>query len=134
MTRVFVYGTLLQGFGNNRLLRGQEFLGTAETEGEFTLLSLTGFPGLMEGGETAIKGEVYEVDDECLVWLDFLEGVNPKNPEGGLYRRLDVVLADGQEVVTYCINREEGDGDFDSIESGDWREYVNEGKTRSYCG
>lgn len=133
MTRVFVYGTLLQGFGNNRILQNQEFLGAAETEEEFTLLNLTGFPGLMGGGGTAIRGEVYEVDDACLEQLDHLEGANVQHPESGLYRRLDIVLADGQEVMTYCINWEDDDG-LNAIESGDWREHVSKGKARSYCG
>lgn len=133
MTRVFVYGTLLQGFGNNHILDNQEFIGEAETREEFTLLNLSGFPGLIKSGETVIRGEVYNVDDTCLTRLDLLEGVHPYQPDSGLYCRLNIILADGQEVMTYCINREVGER-FDVIESGDWRQHVSQGRARSYCG
>ena len=105
---------------------------TAETEAEFTFLNLGGFPGLLEGGDTAIEGEVYEVTDACLVRLDRLEGTNPSNPAHGLYRRLNITLANGQEVMTYCFNQNRGG--CGTIDSGSWRKHVAEGKGRSYCG
>ena len=62
--RVFVYGTLLSGFGNHaRLLAGRsKMIGEAQTYAEYTMVSLGGFPGVIEGGDTSIQGEVYEVD------------------------------------------------------------------------
>ena len=140
MTKVFVYGTLLSGFGNNRLLEGQPFLGPAKTKPEFTLVNVGSFPGLVEGGKTAILGEVYEVDNKCLAQLDRLEGCCLEDPSRGLYGRLQIVLENGQEVTAYRYNigrplwsNREVIRDYEKIESGDWREF-DCSHLKSYCG
>ena len=74
MTRIFCYGTLMRGHGNHRLIEHSTFLGTGTTEPIFTMLHLGGFPGIVRGGETAIHGELYEVDAPTLSRLDRLEG------------------------------------------------------------
>ena len=71
--RVFVYGTLLRGEGNHRLLTGAVYLGAHRTEPCFTLYALGGYPGLVAAGTTAVCGEVYCVDDAGLRLLDQLE-------------------------------------------------------------
>jgi hypothetical protein len=60
---IFVYGTLKRGHYNNRLLSHATFMGEALTAPNCTLIKLGGFPGLLFGGDTAVKGEVYEVSD-----------------------------------------------------------------------
>jgi gamma-glutamylcyclotransferase (GGCT)/AIG2-like uncharacterized protein YtfP len=76
--RVFVYGTLKQGHGNHRLLAQSKFLGRCVLTGPFRLISLGGFPGLVEVGESDedqdISGEVYQVSEDVLQSLDMLEG------------------------------------------------------------
>jgi len=72
--RVFVYGTLLSGEPNHRLLADAELVGAARTEPDFDLVSLGAFPAMIAGGATAIAGEVYEVDRPTLDALDRLEG------------------------------------------------------------
>lgn len=87
---VFVYGTLMSGYGNNRLLRNHEatFVGEDKTEDVFVLGDV-GFPyavtkeGLEASGYTfnedllkPVIGEVWEIpNDDCLSSLDRLEGV-----------------------------------------------------------
>jgi gamma-glutamylcyclotransferase (GGCT)/AIG2-like uncharacterized protein YtfP len=72
--RVFVYGSLRRGQGNNRLLYASEFVGNATVCG--TLYSLGGFPGLrIDDSEGDVVGEVWQVDDATLAELDRLEGV-----------------------------------------------------------
>jgi gamma-glutamylcyclotransferase (GGCT)/AIG2-like uncharacterized protein YtfP len=72
--RVFVYGSLRRGQGNNRLLYTSEFVGNATVCG--TLYSLGGFPGLrIDDSEGDVVGEVWQVDDATLADLDRLEGV-----------------------------------------------------------
>lgn len=63
---LFCYGTLLSGFGNNRLLQkpGVEFLGEHTTEPGYTMVSCGGFPAVIPEGHTSIKGELYRVTDE----------------------------------------------------------------------
>tara|TARA_R110000782_G_scaffold8751_1_gene28277 strand:+ start:136 stop:612 length:477 start_codon:yes stop_codon:yes gene_type:complete len=81
--RAFVYGTLKEGHGNNRLLLTSELLGATQTEGKFVLGDV-GFPyaflpeAVPEQHKKLlfpVKGEMYKVDDVMtFVNLDTLEG------------------------------------------------------------
>ena len=112
--RVFVYGTLLSGEPNHRLLADAELVGAARTEPDFDLVSLGAFPAMIAGGATAIAGEVYEVDRPTLDALDRLEG-HPR-----FYRRRAVRLDDGGEVLAYLLTPDQVRG-RPRISSGDWR-------------
>ncbi|MBC7171469.1 MAG: gamma-glutamylcyclotransferase, partial [Polyangiaceae bacterium] len=68
--RVFVYGTLLAGEPNHRMLAGARLVAEARTEPAFELRDLGPFPGLVRGGAHVVVGEVYEVDGSTLVALD----------------------------------------------------------------
>lgn len=84
--KVFVYGTLKQGYGNHRVMEmsGGRFLYRAMTEIEFDLISLGGFPGMIPG-EHRVLGEVYEVDR--IGPLDSLEG------HPSFYRRTPITVS-----------------------------------------
>lgn len=72
----FVYGSLKRGFALHHLLQSQLFLGDAVTQPRYRLFDLGEYPGLVEWPEgLAIRGEVYQVDPECLCRLDAAEGV-----------------------------------------------------------
>ena len=117
MHRVFVYGSLRRGFHNFRLLEDSKFLGKATTAPEFSMLHLGGFPGIIRGGETAIHGEVFEVDDATLLRLDRLEG------HPGFYRREEttVVGEDGNELpVSLYVLPEKWRDHKSIIPSGVW--------------
>ena len=78
--RVFVYGSLKKGHGNHRLLEGAKSLGRCFIEGRYRMLSLGGFPGLVQSDKLEsmkIVGEVYQIGEDQLRSLDFLEG-HPK--------------------------------------------------------
>lgn len=79
MIPIFVYGTLKSGHSRNSLLQGQRYLGTALTTPDYRMYRYSSFPALIEattpGSGVCILGEVYEVDDSCLVQLDDVEGV-----------------------------------------------------------
>lgn len=113
-TRVFVYGTLLAGEGNHRLLATATLVGEARTEPVFELRDLGPFPGLVSGGAHAVAGEVYEVDEATLAALDRLEG-HPR-----FYRRTRIALDDGAAVETYLLAPEQVEG-RPVIASGNWR-------------
>lgn len=120
-TRVFVYGSLLTGLGNHGCLKGQALEGEAKTADKYTMVSLGGFPGLYEDGQTAIVGETYLVNAEGMRRLNMLEGVNESSPERGLYRREDIQLDDGSLAIGYIYN-----GNCrEIVESGDWKQYRN---------
>ena len=74
-TRVFVYGTLLAGEPNHRLLARARLVTEARTKPAFELRDLGSSPRLVRGGAHAVAGEVYEVDEATLAALDRLEGI-----------------------------------------------------------
>ncbi len=115
-TTVFVYGTLLRGEGNHRVLCGGEFVREATTRAEFSMFSLGAFPGVSRGGRTAIVGEVFVVDELVLARLDALEG------HPSFYRREEIALDDGEVVSAYLLPFESY-ADRAPIESGSWRKH-----------
>ena len=118
---IFIYGSLLSGgsgkaegaFGNHRVIEDAKFLGEHVTAPEFTMISLSSFPGVVENGETAIIGEVYEVTDAIFASLDRLEGYP------SFYGRKQITTAYGNAWIyllpkSYLTN-------YSKIESGNWR-------------
>lgn len=120
--RVFVYGTLLRGEGNHRLLMGAQFVAQARTQSEFTFHDLGGCPGMIRGTDCehqTVLGELYDVDEEILAALDRLEG-HPR-----FYRRTEILI-DRAPVQTYLLPRDRF-GHLPRIPSGSWLEH---GKAR----
>jgi gamma-glutamylaminecyclotransferase len=111
---VFVYGTLREEEVNHDLLVRARFVAEARTEPCFDLFDLGAFPAMSTGGETAVLGEVYAVDDATLARLDRLEG------HPSFYQRTRIRLDDGREVQTYLMDRARMRGRV-LIASGDWR-------------
>ena len=123
----FVYGTLKRGYGNSERLFGTsktaKFIKEVETAPKYTLLDLGAFPGVVEGGETAVKGELWEVSDaETKKRLDRLEGYRGKNDPNNLYNK-DTIEIDDKPAIIYLFNR------FTNfplqtdliVESGEWK-------------
>ncbi len=95
--KVFVYGTLKQGFGNHGALANHDAVKLAEgitAETAFSMECMGSFPGVYLGGKEAIWGEVYAVSLVCLNQLDRLEG----HPH--FYQRQEVYIksADGDAL------------------------------------
>lgn len=111
--RLFVYGTLLRGECNHRVLAGAHCVGQDRTAPLFELLDLGPYPALVTGGGTAVHGELYLVERELLHSLDAFEGV----PE--LYFREPIELASGA-AETYLMRRAQTIG-ARPIACGDWR-------------
>ena len=96
---VFVYGTLKNGYGNNRLLSRETFIGEAVTvPHDFTMID-GGFPYVLLGGVFHIKGELWLLSsdnaEETLARLDGLEGVRYDH-----YKRHEVDVKCNDEVYT----------------------------------
>jgi gamma-glutamylaminecyclotransferase len=111
---VFVYGTLRQDEVNHDLLAQARFVAEGRTEPCFELFDLGAFPAMSAGGETAVLGEVYAVDEATLARLDRLEG------HPSFYQRTQIRLEGGQKVKTYLMDRARMRGRA-PIASGDWR-------------
>lgn len=115
---VFVYGTLKQGYGNNRLLETSQKIADGVTEEEF-LLTDVGFPYMipqeaLTGAESVtvapVRGELWEVTSELVMAsLDRLEGIAYDH-----YRHRDVVVktADGDFTAQAYVCHNEGAQDY----------------------
>jgi gamma-glutamylaminecyclotransferase len=110
---LFVYGTLRRGEEYHHYLARSTGRGLARTEAHFTLLSLGTYPALVDGGSTAVVGELYLVDLRDLAAIDELE----ECPE--LYIRVIIPLSDGRRVHTYLLAKDV-DPNWQAIPSGDW--------------
>jgi gamma-glutamylcyclotransferase (GGCT)/AIG2-like uncharacterized protein YtfP len=115
--RVFVYGTLKSGIHNHRLLAHAKFIGYAITDQAYHMVA-GGFPIVLEGGDYAVKGEVYEVDDATLRYLDYLEGYRDEDNPANMYDRRSIVVQvwtgaalENQRASIYIGNNKRGVGD-----------------------
>jgi len=86
---IFVYGSLKRGFALHRFLSQQDFVATASTQPHYRLFDCGTHPAMVKVavGGRSVKGELFRVDQKCLVRLDDVEGV-----EEGLYVRDFVCL------------------------------------------
>jgi gamma-glutamylaminecyclotransferase len=92
---VFVYGTLKQGFSNNRYLSGSKCLGAGRTREKYGMYS-SGIPFVvMTEPISEIYGELYQVDDFTLETLDDLEG----HPDWYRREQVEICLDDGNHSI-----------------------------------
>jgi|TARA_B100000212_G_scaffold99632_2_gene73281 gamma-glutamylcyclotransferase (GGCT)/AIG2-like uncharacterized protein YtfP len=107
MFKVFVYGTLKSGGdirGLNQFGDGANIVGKAKTTyPDYEMIDLGAFPGVLEGGEHHIEGEVWEVDAETLMQLDAIEGYSGK-PSENFYNRI-VVVTDKGKAFMYVLDK-----------------------------
>ncbi len=92
---LFVYGTLMQGFGLHHLLSGRaRYVGRGRVRAR--LLDLGAYPAAVPDADGAVSGEVYEVVEPAL-WatLDSAEGPQYHRDEVG------VRMEDGRERVAF---------------------------------
>ena len=112
-TKLFVYGSLLQGEAAHFRLRGARLIARARTEAAFTLIDMGAYPALVEAGDTAVAGEIYAVDAALLVELDEYEEAP------GVYQRR-ALRVEGHAVVAYVLPERFAAG-RPVVASGDWR-------------
>jgi gamma-glutamylcyclotransferase (GGCT)/AIG2-like uncharacterized protein YtfP len=123
MTKLFIYGTLRRGGSNHFRMDGAEFVGGGGIAGK--IFRIDWYPGLVCGGESAVKGELYRVSEEHLRALDVFEGIVPGEGESREYRRVkvEVTLDSGEKESAWVW---EWIGDLSSavaLDTGDWLGY-----------
>ena len=119
--RLFVYGTLMRGEAfYHRHMETARFLDKTRTDAAFDLLDLGEYPGLVAGGETAVEGELFEIDEATLHAVDQLEG----HPY--LYQRTTILLEDGSEAIAYLLP-DKARKSYPVIPEGDWRKFRRRG-------
>ena len=94
---VMVYGTLMTGYGNNRLLEGQTLIGECVTEEKYALYT-SGIPFVYPDEEVSnIIGELWKVEgEEAIRRMDSLEG-HPK----WYQRRETEVICNGETIIAW---------------------------------
>ena len=124
MIKVFVYGSLLSGLGNHRVLGDSVMIEETTMQIAANMVSLVAFPALVHGSEiNDIKGEVYAVDEQTFSALDRLEG----HPH--FYQRMLV-----DDIWVYFLNSEHDHERYLPVADGDWRTFheVATEKRRKY--
>lgn len=113
---LFVYGTLKEGHGNNRLLEGSKKIGVGITKKKFGMYSRH-IPYVVDDEETTnIKGELYEISNSTLSRCDLLEG-HPRFYE----RKLIDVIVDNTFYKAWCyINNNIHKNDMKNVLSGEY--------------
>jgi gamma-glutamylcyclotransferase (GGCT)/AIG2-like uncharacterized protein YtfP len=111
---IFVYGTLRRGESNHAELGPARYLEDAWTSASYELVDLGHYPALLEGGDDAVRGELYEVPESWVARLDVFEDVP------SLYERKQIEIS-GASALGYVMRREIA-GDAPRIASGDWSE------------
>lgn len=106
LNKVFVYGTLKSGYGNNRLLHQESLVTPGITTRHFYLVDV-GFPFAISEkvagnrGVLPVRGEVWTLSNELtLARLDSLEGVSPNG--GGMYDREQEIIIDDRGEEHFC--------------------------------
>jgi gamma-glutamylcyclotransferase (GGCT)/AIG2-like uncharacterized protein YtfP len=101
---LFVYGTLKRGQPRHPFLAAQTFVATAATRPLYRMFNVGDYPALVRHhAGRSIKGELWQVDDECLRTLDRVEGCDL-----GLYARERVELlppCEALSAVTYLYQQ-----------------------------
>ena len=125
---VSCYGSLRRGMSNHQYyLSSSEYKGTFSTEPEYTLHSLSYYPGLKLDGNTSIVMEVYEVDEETLKNLNRLEGYHP-GETSTFYDRIEINTPWGKAFTYIYVNELSKES---IVESGDWVGFKNKEKSWS---
>ena len=97
MPLLLAYGTLKRDKPNHYKLRLSEFVGEATTSQSYLLLqdSNIHYPFLLDIPVAPITGELYEVSDIKLPYIDAFEG----HPH--FFERRPIKLTDGREAFAY---------------------------------
>lgn len=129
---VFVYGTLRRGELRdiNHLQPRPEWVGQGRVSG--VLYDLGAYPGIVLGGSSRVRGEVYRIGPELEQELDRIEEVWPQQTGEYAKREAQVLLdpppqptpASGSEphlmrCLVYEIASDRAQGKF-VVASGDW--------------
>ena len=128
---VAVYGSLRKGLHNHKVLGGSELVGTFVSEPKYTMISLGGFPGLYQKGNTSVTFEVYKVNNAILSSVNGLEGYDPNGVNNTFYDRKIISTPFG-DAFTYTYVRELDRESDNIVQSGNWKTYLEESQKLNF--
>ena len=119
MHTVAVYGSLLSGMGNHRLLESSQKIGSTLVTG-FDMYSFGAFPVIVPGErDKAVSVEVYQVDKQTFERLDRLEGY----PSFYDRQQVEVNFHDGVRVAWIYFMAKKPQRNLLPVPSGSWKEH-----------
>lgn len=121
--QVFVYGSLLTGERNHKLLtNAKKIAGQAWATGQLFETS-SYYPAMVPSDHGLVYGELYEIDDQQLVQLDELEGFSPNDTESLFQRENCLVTTDTNryQAFTYYLNPNHQHLLKELVPFGDWK-------------
>jgi len=134
---IFVYGTLMEGFGNHNLyLKGKiQSINYGETQGELYHLP-PGYPAMLDGNG-AVKGEIIRVmdDNKLMEKLDSLEGYRGEGNHN-LYDRRMRNIKDTDGNIIPCLVYIYQDAEYVKengilIPDGNWRNFIKNRRSKN---
>lgn len=133
---IFVYGTLMSGFGNHKRYLARHVLSIEKAAVKGELFHLRdGYPALAPG-EGKVAGELILVKEPAslLPELDDLEDYFGPGKDN-MYERVEVeAVTESGKKVTACTYRYARLTELDRmgirVKGGDWREFLNQSKTQ----
>ncbi len=112
--RLFAYGTLRIGEPDHELLAGSELAGVVSTRAGYSLIELGPLAGMIESGNSCVVGELWLVEYPTLAACD------KKRDHPRLYKRMQIVLADGSSAEAYLLDPDQVRGRR-RLRGGDWK-------------
>ena len=108
MYKVFVFGTLKEGFPNYKINKGSRLKGNFLTKTRYPLYLIGErfAPWLMleQGSGHNVRGQVFTVDDAILAEMDKLERITELNG----YRRIEITVISedsGEELLVFAYGK-----------------------------
>lgn len=115
--KLFVYGTLKQGYYNHRCLKGAKYLCDATLE-RSRIYNVGAYPALVRTHDDSdfVIGELYEIPDDLWPALDRLEGVPHLYTRQDARVQLDERLYEDCQVYVWAGSTD----NLQLINSGNW--------------
>jgi gamma-glutamylcyclotransferase (GGCT)/AIG2-like uncharacterized protein YtfP len=112
--KLFVYATFLEGEADHEIIADGTLVGPAKTAKGYRLVEVNALGGMIEGGDEAVVGELYEVE------YDTLAACDKKRDHPHLFHRVEIDLEDGTRAHTFLMHSNQVRGKR-RVKDGDWR-------------
>ncbi|MBF0121632.1 MAG: gamma-glutamylcyclotransferase [Desulfobacterales bacterium] len=124
--KIFVYGTLLKGMSRAKMLLDSNYLGYAMTTA--SLYNTGDYPGMKEGENITI-GEIYDITEKKMHYLDTVEGYEETDPDNSLFIRKEIAvqkISNGEFIDAFAYFYNQSSETDYLIQHGDYRRYLIE--------